>query len=107
MYRFIRNSLFAGLTVAALFLATPTITQANDYWDNYWRWYDNDYSRHYNRRHSGYRYRDPNQHYYRDYRSPYHGRHYDYGYGRRGGYYRPYGRGYNSVQFGDFRFSWR
>lgn len=108
---------------AMLFSPAPQKADAKDgYWNNYWSWYDNDYRSYYNR---GY-----NRGYSRGY-NPYYGNRTPYGYGRGYGYDGYYGDGFsrydrgfdrydtyyrggydrfrpqNSVQFGDFRFSWR
>ena len=119
------------LTGAAMIAPEPQQAMAFDaddddgYWNNYWRWYDNDYRSHYNRRHRTHRDYDndyygtryspySNYNYDSGYRSP--SRYYDYydrydGYDRYNRYDRYYDRhgyrGRNTIDLGDFRFQWR
>jgi hypothetical protein len=105
----IRKIMLMCVLGVAAFIASPTTTVADDYWDSYWSWYDGTYRPYYYRQNTypdyrGYRYYDDGG-YYAYPRSRYYGTP-NYG-------YRDYGRGRNymgqrgSVQVGPLRFGWR
>ncbi|MHB0958548.1 MAG: hypothetical protein ACYC6N_08785 [Pirellulaceae bacterium] len=50
MSRILKTILWSGLAALSLTIVTPVDSQAADrYWQNYWRWYDNDYRPYYHR----------------------------------------------------------
>src|SRR5690606_14988599 len=90
MLRLTHLVVIAG-TLAAASMFAPQTAQADDYWDGYWGWYDNDYTpryhQHYGRgyRHFNNNYYWDNDYYHRDYRyrPRYNNRYYDRGYYNR------------------------
>jgi hypothetical protein len=104
MHRFFQVLLILAVIGGGLAVA-PKHSQADDYWNGYWGWYDNHYRPYYHRHYSYYP-RAYQQYYSPPYYSqPYYG-YRDY-YGSYPSYgYRDYGSG-GSIQIGPYSFGWR
>lgn len=124
MLSHIRNLIILAIVCGGALLFSPQPKQAvaqtaraGNYWNNYWRWYDNDYQPYYNRRNRSNYYYNQDFRDNRYQRDPYSGSGYTYPYNNpyNTGYYDNYNRGYrddmrrpNSVNLGSgFRLQWR
>jgi hypothetical protein len=107
LFRTLLVSTLLGLSLVAL---SPSSSQADDYWDGYWGWYDNTYRPYYYRQY----YYAPRYDYYGP-AYPSYGYYDRYpGYRYRGNYYgtpnfgyRDFGGGGGQVRVGPLRFGWR